>query len=385
MNSNTELSLINTSANSGTITLPLASSIPGRVVEFKDIIGKFGTNTLTLNTSGSDTFEDGGTSKILKESYGSIQLVASGTKWYLLNGTQVNTLQVSTLNANLISSINISTSAITASSITFIDNRNSTNFMNISTNMVSTSFLYYNNYIIAGTRVGYSNLLNTYFFSLFSIRGLSLWLDAADPTTVVLSGANVTQWNDKSGYGNNATTPTAKYPTYSSNYVSFSRTAGSIMTLNGITTAPTSESIFIVFSYNNPGNNLEDFLGATYGGRQLSIYNQILTTFYSQIGIVVQSGNLTQNVTTLIDTIYDGNTLTHYVNASTFESKSSVLFSGSGVTNLCGNTDCSINEIIVYNTSLTTLQRQQMEGYLAWKWGLQANLPASHPYYNGPP
>jgi hypothetical protein len=41
----------------------------------------------------------------------------------------------------------------------------------------------------------------------------------------------------------------------------------------------------------------------------------------------------------------------------------------------------NIAEVIVYTTSLTTTQRQQVEGYLAWKWGLQANLPAStHPY-----
>jgi hypothetical protein len=30
---------------------------------------------------------------------------------------------------------------------------------------------------------------------------------------------------------------------------------------------------------------------------------------------------------------------------------------------------------------LTTTQRQQVEGYLAWKWGLNASLPTTHPYY----
>ncbi len=46
----------------------------------------------------------------------------------------------------------------------------------------------------------------------------------------------------------------------------------------------------------------------------------------------------------------------------------------------------SINEIIVYqNTRLTTQQRQTVEGYLAWKWGSVAALPASHPYKNNPP
>ena len=38
-------------------------------------------------------------------------------------------------------------------------------------------------------------------------------------------------------------------------------------------------------------------------------------------------------------------------------------------------------EIIHYNVALTTTQRQRVEGYLAWKWGLQTSLPSSHPYY----
>ena len=28
--------------------------------------------------------------------------------------------------------------------------------------------------------------------------------------------------------------------------------------------------------------------------------------------------------------------------------------------------------------------RQKVEGYLAWKWGLQASLDASHPYKDAP-
>jgi hypothetical protein len=40
----------------------------------------------------------------------------------------------------------------------------------------------------------------------------------------------------------------------------------------------------------------------------------------------------------------------------------------------------SFSEIIFYNTALTTPQRQQVEGYLAAKWGLGMNLPPTHPY-----
>ena len=40
----------------------------------------------------------------------------------------------------------------------------------------------------------------------------------------------------------------------------------------------------------------------------------------------------------------------------------------------------SIFEIIHFNTFLSTTQKQQIEGYLAYKWGLEASLPAGHPY-----
>jgi hypothetical protein len=46
-----------------------------------------------------------------------------------------------------------------------------------------------------------------------------------------------------------------------------------------------------------------------------------------------------------------------------------------------GNYDTNtFAEIIHYNVALTSAQRQQVEGYLAWKWGLQNTLPSSHPY-----
>jgi len=34
---------------------------------------------------------------------------------------------------------------------------------------------------------------------------------------------------------------------------------------------------------------------------------------------------------------------------------------------------------------LPSSDRELVEGYLAWKWGLQANLPVDHPYRNAPP
>lgn len=44
-----------------------------------------------------------------------------------------------------------------------------------------------------------------------------------------------------------------------------------------------------------------------------------------------------------------------------------------------------IGEIILIKRTLTTDERQRLEGYLCHKWGLQAGLPTGHPYKNNPP
>ena len=140
LNSNTEQAFINTTNNSGTITLPPASSSQGRVLTFKDAVGRFGVNALTLVCSGADRFEDGASSKVLRETYGIIQVVASGTTWYILTGTQQNTVSVSTVQSQNISSVNISSGNLLVSSF------NNTIFQ-------QSSLVYFNSNIFAGSRV----------------------------------------------------------------------------------------------------------------------------------------------------------------------------------------------------------------------------------------
>jgi hypothetical protein len=41
--------------------------------------------------------------------------------------------------------------------------------------------------------------------------------------------------------------------------------------------------------------------------------------------------------------------------------------------------------MVATSALLSTADRQRLEGYLAWKWGLHANLPAGHPFRNNPP
>lgn len=42
-------------------------------------------------------------------------------------------------------------------------------------------------------------------------------------------------------------------------------------------------------------------------------------------------------------------------------------------------------ELLIFNSLLSTTNQQLVEGYLAWKWGIQADLPSGHPYKNAAP
>jgi hypothetical protein len=44
-----------------------------------------------------------------------------------------------------------------------------------------------------------------------------------------------------------------------------------------------------------------------------------------------------------------------------------------------------IGEILFANAVPSAANRQKIEGYQAWRWGLQAALPAGHPYQNAAP
>jgi hypothetical protein len=44
---------------------------------------------------------------------------------------------------------------------------------------------------------------------------------------------------------------------------------------------------------------------------------------------------------------------------------------------------CALGEVIMYSNVLTATDRKRVEGYLAWKWGI--DLPSTHPFFAAPP
>lgn len=234
-------------------------------------------------------------------------------------------------------------------------------------------------------------------FSASGITGLSLWLDANQTASLTLSGTNVTAWADRSSNAYSAVQNNSlAYPTYNSSgtkYVNF----GDSQALR-IASRPyiTSWTLFVCMNsvtlgsrwFISPYSSVElVMMGMNAGGSK--IFNNSLPS---------APGDLTGNhieVTTAQDTStnavlswYRDGTLqtTNTTNPNLAAVPGAALGIGA---NEMGAYDMGgvyrIYELLLYNAYLTTNQRQQVEGYLAWKWGMQANLPAGHPYLSAAP
>ena len=91
--------------------------------------------------------------------------------------------------------------------------------------------------------------------------------------------------------------------------------------------------------------------------------------------------------------VNNGIVLTHYWNGDFYASGAALAYDAGRTTSIgqrffrpdVEGFNGYIQEILIYDTPLTTTQRQNVEGYLAWKWGLVANLPGNHPFKKWPP
>ena len=235
-------------------------------------------------------------------------------------------------------------------------------------------------------------------FTPLDIPGCRLWLDAADVSSMTLSSSSVTQWNDKSGNARNYTT-LGTAPIYSS------ADGGSVTFSNGqalanSTTWPGNGAgvdLFVVstpWPYTQYNDWRTLFRGASDGHRVIIEYNSSRLGYYGNTGAGFQQfGSLTLGqVKSLLYVKTDAafassaalnGTVALSAASSTQDSDSQAFYCLGAVQ---GNSQPwgTINEIVIFS-NLTTVQRQQVEGYLAWKWGLTAILSTSNLLYQFPP
>lgn len=251
-------------------------------------------------------------------------------------------------------------------------------------------------------------------FTPNSIGNLQAWFDAADSSTVSVSGSSITQWRDKSSNAYSVAQPTASnQPSYSYNLqnkkngiqfstISFLYAAGSSMP-NFTTGAATTVFIAAKNASTNTGWNIFNtiwFVGINGGTQRYHLsFNQNTTdgtTLYTN-GILV--GQVTSNAvapssnailgftaSSTSATIHTNGSSDTYSGTSLPAANNTTYFMfGDARNDANASSDTVIYEMVGYNVQLNIVQRQQIEGYLAWKWGLVANLPSTHPYKLFPP
>ena len=248
--------------------------------------------------------------------------------------------------------------------------------------------------------ISYISTLTSVTFNPASITGCQLWLDGADATTLTLTGANITTWSDKSGSANHMNTlapssGTGLWPTVGTSING--RSTVKFLSLTGIkqsTTLNGVKNLFWVGRIAAPdsgtGGQYYFLLGhdSSYEWCGNSYGSTFLDTAYAQSGIYNASPTslFTPDARAITNATFSSVYLPTSPNVSLLSVAGitgSTAYQGLCYDRTAHNGWCGdLAEVIIYSTALTTTQREQVEGYLAWKWGLQTYLPGAHPYYS---
>jgi hypothetical protein len=244
---------------------------------------------------------------------------------------------------------------------------------------------------------------------------LAVWLDAEDASSITLNGSTVSQWNDKSGNGINISQAVGtQQPLYSATgplgkqTIIFDGVDDVLFTdtgLNGLSNV----SLFAVMRYVSVGGGGADlplgigetssvgrvraFFKAT-GGTTLGFAgwaNDVTASAYNlDVGgayHIFFAGNTKLSVPNNVFIGRDGLSTTYSTTGGSLNTTSPGFSVGSLRGNLVGTyySNVELAEIVVAPEALDVINSQTLEGYLAWKWGLEGSLPIAHPYRDTPP
>jgi hypothetical protein len=218
----------------------------------------------------------------------------------------------------------------------------------------------------------------------------TLWLDAADSSTVILNGSNVSRWDDKSGNGRNVSQNDAnRQPTYNVNSLNglAGINWGSTNNTRGLSTTSSlvAAQVFAVADYDGT-DPFQEFASLFAGDP--SFYRPIFTANNGTNWLFNVPNHLNgaaSSSETALPTISSPFIVRNATN-NTSSANRTVTYIGAD-TAFTSNRGWrgKIYEVIVIDSFLSSANTQLIEGYLAHKWGLTANLPANHPYKTNPP
>ena len=220
----------------------------------------------------------------------------------------------------------------------------------------------------------------------------AVWFDAADLSTVTTVGNGVTEWRDKSGFGRHVTVPqVANSPTLRPNVQNGLPAIDWGAAINNLGLRNLAVSNFnptrylIVAHYEGP-NPFNGFAGLVSHTPFGAVADLLIT---SSSSIVWYTGTYFHNGTPTATNVALPTISQPFVLASNFAqgSNRTGLFVGNDrfFTGLSRGWRGKIMEVVGIDFVWSGAERARAEGYAAWKWGLTANLPATHPFKNRPP
>lgn len=230
--------------------------------------------------------------------------------------------------------------------------------------------------------------------------GTYLWLDADDDDTITSDSGLVSGWSDKSGNGlsavqaNAANKPSLSSDAYGRSLITFDGVDDYMTTASLTLGAPTT--LFIAFRAHTVTSGDRTLINQQSGDDtepwQLYFTSDAKLRDWRSLGYVGSIQNNTLHVLSEVQEedkkIYmwrTGNAGTTGTNLTLYAASRAISIGRSQSVGSLGWYDGDIAEIILYNSALSTADRQRVEGYLAWKWVVQDQLPADHPYKLGAP
>ena len=232
----------------------------------------------------------------------------------------------------------------------------------------------------------------------------ALWLDASDASTITQSGGAVSQWADKSGNNRDATqTDGSLKPTYTLS----SMNGQDVLTFDGSDDhlnvdldflAGVSHSAFIVtkaIDYGIIYGATNGFSGAQSFHAGFRDSNNYMMNIWGDDYDQAMSANFNAGQVNLVNYVWTSGSdrrvfANGYLEGNSGSAGVVGTMAGGGmiggavveVGNYFGG---DIAEMIIVTGDVDADTRENIEGYLAWKWGLESSLPVDHPYASEPP
>ncbi len=232
------------------------------------------------------------------------------------------------------------------------------------------------------------------------VASTALWLDAADAATITQSSGAVSAWRNKGVDGSSWDQATGlAQPSFSATGFDGARPAitsdGTSDFLQGTLAAVAQPmSVFMVLSnYTGGVNDANLYRGATDPLGPVGYRTGGGAVWSMFAGAVLSGAGPYTAGAAIREDFYNGasSALRRDGGAAELTGDAGTVGIPAGAFNvMLGATATGrfaalrLGEMLIVR-SPSTDTRDRITGYLAWKWGLQGNLPASHPYKNAPP